>query len=132
MGQRGLEGSVEFYLACILLTVKVSLVRHIPMSCLWRLIMSASLSNNPHHSSLFHILSEHAARVPKQVAIAAPGRSSMTYRNLIQRLSRMQEALHGLGIGCNDRVALAIPPGPELAVALLGVASTATCVPMHP
>jgi len=94
--------------------------------------MSMSLSNNPHNSSLFRILSEHAAQVPKQVAIAAPGRSSMTYRNLIQRLSRMQEALHGLGIGCNDRVALVLPPGPELAVALLGVASTATCVPMHP
>ncbi len=56
----------------------------------------------------------------------------MTYRHLIKRLCRIQEALHGLGIGRNDRAALALPPGPELAVALLGVASTATCVPIHP
>lgn len=56
----------------------------------------------------------------------------MTYSHLIKRLHRIQETLHGLGIGRNDRVALALPPGPELAVALLGVASTATCVPMDP
>jgi acyl-CoA synthetase (AMP-forming)/AMP-acid ligase II len=94
--------------------------------------MSMSLSYNPNNSSFFNSLYKHAGRFPAQVAIAAPGRSSMTYRNLIQRLSRIQEALHDLGIGRNDRVALALPPGPELAVALLGVASTATCVPMPP
>ena len=82
--------------------------------------------------SLFHMLSEQATRVPDRAAIAAPGRSPMTYRHLLQRMGRIQEALHGLGIGRNDRVALALPPGPELAVALLGVASTAICVPMHP
>lgn len=94
--------------------------------------MSASSFVSLRHLSFFHILSKQAKRAPKQVAIATPGRSSMTYGNLIQRLSRIREALHGLGIGRNDRVALAIPPGPELAVALLGVASTATCVPMYP
>lgn len=56
----------------------------------------------------------------------------MTYCRLVQRLTRMQETLHCLGIGRTDRVALALPPGPELAVALLGVASTATCVPLNP
>jgi acyl-CoA synthetase (AMP-forming)/AMP-acid ligase II len=94
--------------------------------------MSASSFAHFRHLSFFDILSKHARRIPEQVAIAAPDRLSMTYGNLIQRLSRIQEALHGLGLGRNDRVALAMPPGPELAVALLGVASTATCVPMHP
>jgi acyl-CoA synthetase (AMP-forming)/AMP-acid ligase II len=94
--------------------------------------MSTSSSNGQHALSLFHVLSEQVMRVPERAAIAAPGRSPMTYRHLLQRLRRMQDALHGLGIGRHDRVALALPPGPELAVALLGVASTATCVPMHP
>lgn len=94
--------------------------------------MSAPSSNGQHALSLFYILSEQAARVPEQVAIAAPGRSPMTYRHLLQRLIRMQEALHSLGIGRNDRVALALPPGPELTVALLGVASTAACIPINP
>lgn len=103
-----------------------------PYRCLGRLLMSTSSSNGQHALSLFHILSEQAMRVPERAAIATPGRSSMTYRQLIQRLRRMQEALHGLGLGHGDRVALALPMGPELAVALLGVASTATCVPIHP
>lgn len=93
--------------------------------------MSTSSSQGQRHLRLFHVLSEHATRVPDRAAIAAPGRSPMTYRQLVQRLSRMQEALHGLGLGRHDRVALALPPGPELA-ALLGVASTATCVPIDP
>ncbi len=94
--------------------------------------MSTSSATSHHSLSLFNILCEQATRVPEQAAIAAPGRSPMTYRHLVQRLRRMQEALHCLGIGRTDRVALALPPGPELAVALLGVASTATCVPLNP
>lgn len=94
--------------------------------------MSTPSANSHHALSLFNMLCDQASRVPEQAAIAAPGRSPMTYRHLVQRLSRMQEALHCLGIGRTDRVALALPPGPELAVALLGVASTATCVPLNP
>lgn len=94
--------------------------------------MSTPSANSHHALSLFHILCEQANRFPEQAAIAAPGRSPMTYRRLAQRLTRMQEALHCLGIGRTDRVALALPPGPELAVALLGVASTATCVLLNP
>lgn len=94
--------------------------------------MSTPSSNTQPTLSLFHILYEQALRVPARAAITAPGRSPMTYRRLLQRLNRMQEALHSLGIGRHDRVALALPPGPDLAVALLGVASTATCVPLNP
>ncbi len=40
--------------------------------------------------------------------------------------------LNRLGIGRNDRVAIVLPNGPELAVAFLSIAGAATCAPLNP
>jgi amino acid adenylation domain-containing protein len=40
--------------------------------------------------------------------------------------------LHAMGLGRHDRVALVLLNGPELAVAALAVAATATCAPLNP
>ncbi len=42
------------------------------------------------------------------------------------------ERLNQLGIGRGDRVAVVLPNGPEMAVAFLGVAASATCAPLNP
>jgi amino acid adenylation domain-containing protein len=44
----------------------------------------------------------------------------------------MAEKLNRIGIGRNDRVAMALPNGPEMAVAFLAVASCATSAPLNP
>ena len=42
------------------------------------------------------------------------------------------QTLHTMGFGRNDRVALVLPNGPEMAVAFLAVAAGATCAPLNP
>jgi acyl-CoA synthetase (AMP-forming)/AMP-acid ligase II/acyl carrier protein len=44
----------------------------------------------------------------------------------------MGRTLRSMGIGRGDRVAVILPNGPEMAVAILSLASSATCVPMNP
>ena len=49
-----------------------------------------------------------------------------------QQIAVVARRLNGAGIECNQRVAIALPNGPELAVALLAVASVATAAPLNP
>ncbi len=44
----------------------------------------------------------------------------------------MGRTLRAMGIGRRDRVAVVLPNGPELAVAILTVEACAVCVPLNP
>ena len=44
----------------------------------------------------------------------------------------MGRTLRAMGIGRRDRVAVVLPNGPEMAVAILTVAASAACAPMNP
>ena len=44
----------------------------------------------------------------------------------------MGRTLRAMGIGRHDRIAVVLPNGPEMAVAILAVAASATCAPMNP
>jgi acyl-CoA synthetase (AMP-forming)/AMP-acid ligase II len=76
---------------------------------------------------------EHQARhIPDALAILAPGRAPLTYGRLYQHIDEAGRLLRSMGIGRDDRIALVLPNGPELAVAILAVASIAACAPMNP
>jgi acyl-CoA synthetase (AMP-forming)/AMP-acid ligase II/acyl carrier protein len=62
----------------------------------------------------------------------AEGRKPLTYLELIERIDLVVEELHTFGIGRNDRIAIVLPNGPEMAVAFLAVASGATAAPLNP
>jgi acyl-CoA synthetase (AMP-forming)/AMP-acid ligase II len=82
---------------------------------------------------LLNELFEHYARhSPDAAAILAPGRPTLTYGALHQQISYIGGALRALGLGSHDRVAVVLPNGPEMAVAVLGVAASAACLPMNP
>jgi len=66
------------------------------------------------------------------VAIAAPDREPMTYGDLRRQMMRTVDALNDFGIGRNDRVAIVLPNGPEMATAFLSVAAGATTAPLNP
>ena len=72
-----------------------------------------------------------ARRIPDAPAILAPGRAPMTYRRLYQQIDVIGRALRTIGIARRDRVAVILPNGPEMAVAVLTVAASATCAPMN-
>nr|WP_242060538.1 AMP-binding protein [Aerosakkonema funiforme] len=69
---------------------------------------------------------------PDRIAIVAPKRASLTYGGLRDRIDQTATILSTLGINPNDRVAVVLPNGPEMAVAFLAIAATATCAPLNP
>ena len=66
------------------------------------------------------------------VAISATDRPDLTYKDLRDQIDRTVEALNDFGIGRNDRVAIVLPNGSEMAVAYLSVAMAATTAPLNP
>ncbi|HWA44038.1 MAG TPA: acyl--CoA ligase [Hypericibacter adhaerens] len=67
-----------------------------------------------------------------RAAIAAPGVATLSRGRLLQQIDATVAALRGLGIKPNDRVAIVLPNGPEMAVSFLAVASAATAAPLNP
>ena len=78
------------------------------------------------------LLEHQAERIPDEPAILAPGRVPLTYSLLYQHVQKTARSLRALGIGRRDRVAIVLANGPELPVAILAVAASATCAPMNP
>ena len=66
------------------------------------------------------------------IAITAPDRAQLTYGELRQHVENTVEVLNGLGVGCNDRVAIILPNGPETACAFVAIAAGATTAPLNP
>jgi acyl-CoA synthetase (AMP-forming)/AMP-acid ligase II len=69
---------------------------------------------------------------PEAVAIQAPNRNDLTYRQLDTQVSTSLGALRSLGIARNDPIAVVLPNGPEMATAFLSISSAATCAPLNP
>jgi acyl-CoA synthetase (AMP-forming)/AMP-acid ligase II/aryl carrier-like protein len=88
--------------------------------------------NAPEHLCVYHLLQVQAERHPDALAILAPGRAPLTYGRLHRHIDQVMQTLHALGLGRHDRIALVLPNGPEMAVAFLAVAASATCAPLNP
>ncbi len=82
--------------------------------------------------SVYLLLSSRVATDARAGAIEAPGRKPLSYGDLLGLITRTGERLNALGIGRNDRVAIVLPNGPEMATAFLAVASHATSAPLNP
>jgi acyl-CoA synthetase (AMP-forming)/AMP-acid ligase II len=78
------------------------------------------------------VLQAQAAHNPEALAMLAPGRAPLTYGRLLRQVEETVQTLRGLGLQRQDRLALVLPPGPEMAVACLAVAAGATGAPLNP
>ncbi|MFB2970272.1 AMP-binding protein [Aerosakkonema sp. BLCC-F183] len=78
------------------------------------------------------LIQAQAQNNPDRIAILAPKRAPLTYGGLRDRIHQTAATLNTLGISPNDRVAVVLPNGPEMAVAFLAIAATATCAPLNP
>ena len=56
----------------------------------------------------------------------------MTYSHLQQQIEKTASTFCRLGMGANDRIAIVMPNGPEMAVAFLAIASVASAAPLNP
>ena len=80
----------------------------------------------------FLALDRRASQMPDAIALLAPGRDPLTYRQLSTHLQTSKDSLANLGIGPGEVTALALPGGPELITAFLALASTGACAPLDP
>jgi len=65
-------------------------------------------------------------------ALVAPGKPSLTYGQLRANVVALAAQLNWFGVGHGDRVAIAMPNGPELIVSFFAAASCATAAPLNP
>ena len=80
-------------------------------------------------SVLRDLLSRGANSAP---AISAPSRTPLTFASLRELITATIAQLNALGIGRNDRVAIVLPNGPEMATCFMACASGVTSAPLNP
>ncbi|MCY7371945.1 MAG: acyl--CoA ligase [Polaromonas sp.] len=66
------------------------------------------------------------------IAIAAPGRAPLDYRGLRALVAATTASLNAAGIGRNDRVAIVLPNGPEMATCFVACACAVGSAPLNP
>ena len=65
-------------------------------------------------------------------AIDAEARAPLSHAGLRHLMDEVRAHLNGLGIGRNDRVAIVLPNGPEMAAAFVAIGGCATTAPLNP
>ena len=83
----------------------------------------------PNARTLIELLTQNQAQ---SAAIRAPGRKSLTFDGLKIQVTQTMCLLEEAGIMPEDRVAIVLPNGPEMASAFLSVASYAVAAPLNP
>ncbi len=68
----------------------------------------------------------------KAAAIGAPDRATMSRAELAHLVDQVGGALRGMGIKAEDKVAIVMPNGPEMAAAFVAVACWACAAPLNP
>jgi acyl-CoA synthetase (AMP-forming)/AMP-acid ligase II len=83
-------------------------------------------------SSLPRLLQHQAERIPDAPAILAPERAALSYGRLHRHIDKMGRKLRAMRIRRHDRIAVVLPNGPEMAVAIITAAVSAACAPLNP
>ncbi|MCR4300651.1 MAG: acyl--CoA ligase [Sulfuricaulis sp.] len=83
--------------------------------------------------TVFSTIHELLAKKPADaVAFIGSGFPSLTYGSLREHVERTVVSLNKLGIGRNDRVAIVLPNGTEMASAFVAIAAGTTSAPLNP
>ena len=73
-----------------------------------------------------------AGKAPDSPAIGAPGRPWLSYGGLAALSDAVRHQLRAAGVGPEDRVAIVLPNGPEMAAAFITIAQSAVTAPLNP
>lgn len=83
-------------------------------------------------ATVYELFRHWADKSPQRPAIQPQGSSAFTFRSLQQQITIGSEMLKSLGIGRNDRVAVALPERTDMALVCLMVCVRGVCVPLNP
>ena len=75
---------------------------------------------------------ESARTIPTSPAILAPDRKTLSYGQLSRHIDHVVSLMNDYGLGRNDRIAIVLPNGPEMAVAFLSLIAGTACAPLNP
>lgn len=85
------------------------------------------------NSTIHHLVAVQAKSQPTGIAIQpVTDTPSSTYEHLHLQIAEVARILRAMGVQRNDRVAVVLPNGAEMAVAFVTIASCATCAPLNP
>ena len=73
-----------------------------------------------------------AAGQDADTCLSATGAAPLTYAGLRKLASYVEQSLNAVGIGRNDRVALVLPNGADMASSFITVAACSTSAPLNP
>ena len=82
--------------------------------------------------TISELIADQARVRPDAVAVVAPEREPLTFSGLQAQVERTRSQLHANDLRRDDRVALMLGNGPELATAFLAISSTLACAPLNP
>ncbi len=82
--------------------------------------------------TVYSIIKKHATHSPDSIAILGLGKNGLTYSQLLDQVHMVAGILNGIGIRKNDRVAIVLDNGPDMAVSFLAVAACAASAPLNP
>ena len=82
--------------------------------------------------SVYQVIQIQAKDRPGEISVIGLDRVPITYQQLFEQVNQTNSQLNQLGIGREDRVAMVLPNGPEMATAFLAIASSATAAPLNP
>lgn len=82
--------------------------------------------------TIYQVLKRQAEQNPDAVAILACGRAPLSYGALCRHTEQTVAQLNRAGMTRQDRIALVLPNGPEMAAAFLGTACAAVSAPLNP
>jgi acyl-CoA synthetase (AMP-forming)/AMP-acid ligase II/acyl carrier protein len=82
--------------------------------------------------TIHEIMKANAESAPEGIAILGLADNPLRYHRLYEHILLTISQLNELGIGRNDRVAIVLPNGPQLAVAFLSISCATACAPLNP
>lgn len=83
-------------------------------------------------NNTYSLVSLHADQTPDAFALEAPGRLPLSYEGLSRNVGDTILSLRLAGVRRQDRVAIVLTAGPEMAIALLAVSAFAVSAPLNP
>lgn len=87
---------------------------------------------NYQQSSIYQIISHNSVVTPDKFAILGTDSQRISYNHLANQVNSIIQQLRQWGITKEDKVAIALNNGTEMAVTFLAVASSAICCPLNP
>jgi acyl-CoA synthetase (AMP-forming)/AMP-acid ligase II len=82
--------------------------------------------------TLCQLLAGQAQQLGNRPALSGPNLPELTYAELEHEVAKLAKRLRNLGVQPNDRIAVVVENGPEMAVAFLAAAGAGVCAPLNP